>query len=372
MSRIVFLMQDPSEVMPAEMALFMGEDPPYDPGRAAAESAALKETLISRGAECLTIRQLLKDAPREALVDLATAAVGTDDPDRWPGIRAAFDSWSGNDLADIVIRRPHLRTHADPQLAEISPDAAYESYEIRPLFGLMFPRDHYVDLGESVALGRLRRQDRARETAVVRTVLEQLRGRPAELTTGENHWLEGGDAAVSQRLAVLSGGFRSSPEAMDRLRRQLLTGERAVISVHDGRRRPEEFHLDHWLALGRDIALVADDRLDDVEVSAVVHRDPDESGAAATTLREALHATGAEVIPLSAAQRLLFAANSFFLPDGQTVLTSTAAHKELASLLEPRGIEVVSVPFDNHHKLFGSVHCALNTVRVPEQESETS
>lgn len=371
MSRIVFLMQDPGEVMPAEMALFMGEDPPYDPGRAAAESAALKEALVDRGAECMSIRQILTDAPREALVDLATAAVGTDDPDRWPGIRAAFDSWSGDDLADIVIRRPHLRTHADPHLAEISPDASYESYEIRPLFGLMFPRDHYVDLGDSVALGRLRRQDRTRETAVVRTVLEQLRGRPAELTTEEGHWLEGGDAAVSQRLAVLSGGFRSSPEAMDRLRRQLLTGERAVISVHDGRRCPEEFHLDHWLALGRDIALVAADRLDDAEVSAAVHEDPDVP-AAATTLREALHATGTEVVPLSAAQQLLFAANSFFLPDGRTVLTSTAAHKDLAPLLEPRGIEVVSVPFDDHHKLFGSVHCALNTVRVPEQESETS
>ncbi|NML52999.1 amidinotransferase [Streptomyces sp. R302] len=372
MSRVVFLIQNPADVMPAEMALFMGEDPPYDPGRAAAESAALKEVLVSRGAECLSVRQLLTEAPREALVALATAAVGTDEPDRWPGIRAAFDSWSGNDLADIVIRRPHLRTHADPELAEISPDAAYESYEIRPLFGLMFPRDHYVDLGESVALGRLRRQDRARETAVVRTVLEQLRGRPAELTTEEGHWLEGGDAAVSQRVAVLGGGFRSSPEAMDLLRGELSSGGRAVVSVRDGRRRPEEFHLDHWLALGPDVALVAEDRLDDVDVSAVVHRSPDESGTAATTLREALHATGVDVIPLSAAQQLLFAANSFFLPDGRTVLTSTAAHKELAPLLEPRGIEVVSVPFDNHHKLFGSVHCALNTVTVPERESETS
>lgn len=372
MSRIVFLTQSPGEVMPAEMALFMGEDPPYDPGRAAAESAALREVLVSRGAECLSIRQLMTEAPRAALVDLATDAVGTDDPERWPGIRAALDSWSGNDLADIVIRRPHLRTHADPQLAEISPDASYESYEIRPLFGLMFPRDHYVDLGESVALGRLRRQDRARETAVVGAALERLRGRPAEVTTGEGQWLEGGDVAVSPRLAVLSEGFRSSPEAMDGLRRRLLTGERAVISVHDGRRRPEEFHLDHWLALGRDIALVAEDRLDDVEVSAVVHRDPDGSGAVATTLREALHATGTEIVPLPASLGHLFAANSFFLPDGKTVLTSTAAHKGVAPLLEPRGIEVVSVPFDEHHKLFGSVHCALNTVRLPEQENETS
>ncbi|WP_405938543.1 arginine deiminase family protein [Streptomyces sp. NBC_00726] len=370
MSRTVFLIQNPGDVMPAEMALFMGEDPPYDPGRAAAESAALKEVLVSRGAECLSVRQLLTEAPREALVGLATAAIGTDEPDRWPGIRAAFDSWSGNDLADIVIRRPHLRTHADPQLAEISPDAAYESYEIRPLFGLMFPRDHYVDLGDAVALGRLRRQDRARETAVVRTVLEQLRGRPAELTTEEGRWLEGGDAAVAERLAVLGGGFRSSPEAMDPLRRRLVTGDRAVISVRDGRRRPEEFHLDHWLALGPGLALVAEDRLDDADVSAVVHRGPDESGTA-TTLREALHATGTDVVPLSAGQQLLFAANSFFLPDERTVLTSSAAHKELAPLLEPRGIEVVSVPFGHHHKLFGSVHCALNTVRVPEQENET-
>ncbi|MGW2840636.1 arginine deiminase family protein [Streptomyces sp. NPDC001493] len=372
MSRTVFLIQNPGDVMPAEMALFMGEDPPYDPGRAAEESAALRETLIGRGAECLNVRQLLTEVPRETLVGLATGAVGTDDPDRWPGIRSAFDSWSGKDLADIVIRRPHLRTQADPQLAEISPDASYESYEIRPLFGLMFPRDHYVDLGESVALGRLRRQDRARETAVVGAVLEQLRGRPVELTTEEGHWLEGGDVAVSPALAVLSGGFRSSPEAMDRLRGQLSTGERAVISVRDGRRRPHEFHLDHWLALGHGIALVAEDRLDDAEVSAVVHRDPDGSGTVATTLREALHATGTEVIPLPAAQRHPFAANSFFLPDGRTVLTSTAAHKEVASLLEPRGIEVVSLPFDEHHKLFGSVHCALNTVRVPEQEIETS
>jgi N-dimethylarginine dimethylaminohydrolase len=381
MRRPLLLVQRPGEVMPPEMGLFMGTEPPYDPGRADAESDELGAALAELGADPVSPCAALRTAPRATLAALAAAAVTSDDPDRLPGVRAALAAWSPADLAAIIVRRPGLRTHADPELAAISPDAAYESYELRPLFGLMFPRDHYVDLGDAVALGRLRRRDRARETAVVGAALEQLRGRPAELTIAEGDCLEGGDAAVVPGLAVLSCGFRTGEAPARLLRDHLLATGHTVVVVRDGLRRPEEFHLDHWLALGPGLALVAADRLDDPGVRATVHRPPGGSGAGETRvagddralgLGAALAEAGVKVLPVGPDQVRRFAANVFFVPSvpsspsspgGEAAaVAATAAHADVAPLLEAHGVRVVGVPFDEHHKLFGSIHCAVNSV----------
>lgn len=362
MEQAVFLMQDPADVMPVEMSLFMGADPPYDPGRATAESAALREALIRCGASVHSVREVLERAPRQAVAELAAAAVGTSDPDRREAIRAALAAWSTADLVSIVIRQPHLRTHADPDIAAISPDACYESYELRPLYGLLFPRDHYVDMGGAVALGRLRRRDRRRETAAMAVALEHLRGRLPELSTNDAGYLEGGDAAITQGLAVLNTGFRSSEETMRRLGSRLVSDGTTVIYVRDGLCRPEEFHLDHWLALGPGFALVAEDRLDSPSVPASLHTGPDRPDLLEVTLGEALAEAGIKTIALTVQQLRRFAANILFLPSSRTALAATTARDELAPLLEPLGVEVVGVPFDEHHKLFGSIHCALNTV----------
>jgi len=368
MSRTV-LVQDPAQVQPVEMALFMGADPPYDPRLAAEESAQLRAALAGAGMTVVGVRDTLLAAPRKTVQTLAESSVRVTDADRRRAVNASLAAWSQSDLVDVVIRQPGLSLRMDPQLAAISPDAAYESYVLRPLFGLMFPRDHYVDLGGSVVLGRLHRLDRARETAVLETVLTHLRGRPPEAVVVGEDFLEGGDAAVTGSVAVLNVGFRTSPGVLETLWPWLGGGERAVVTVRDSVRRREEFHLDHWLALGPGVALVAEDRLDHPGVVARCHW-PSGSGAPVagppTTVRRALEEAGVTPLALDRAAVARFAANTLFLPGGRTALTSTAARADVAALLDARDFDVVSVRFGEHHKQFGSIHCAVNTLPAPQ------
>lgn len=368
MDRCIALVQNPAQVQPVEMALFMGSDPPYNPAVAAEESAELRAVLEKQGMDVVSIRDGLRAAPREAVRTLAEASVGSPDAERSQAVREALAVWTQPDLVDLVIRQPTPELHEDPELAAISPDSAYESYVLRPLYGLMFPRDHYVDLGGPIALGRIRRRDRARETAVVETVLTHLRGRPAEAAVGAGRFLEGGDVAVSDTLVVLNVGFRSSPQALDDLWPCLAKDDRTVVVVRDIARRQEEFHLDHWFALGPGIAMVAEDRLDNPDVIATCYR-PSESDAPVpgppVTLRRALEEAGVVPLTLDQAAVANFAANTLFLPGRKTALTSRAAHDDVVAPLEAHGFDVVSLPFDEHHKQFGSVHCAVNTLVVP-------
>lgn len=368
-----FLLQDPTEVMPAEMGLFMDAERPYDPSRIRAESEALRETLASFG-EVVTVRRVLEAMPREELLGLAREAVTALAPDRLKSARETLDGWTGSDLAEIVIRRPQLELHEDPEIAAISPDSSYESYVLRPLFGLMFPRDHYVDLGDAVALARLRRRDRARETAVLDRVLGTLRGRAADHVPADGLFLEGGDVATAEELAVVGCGFRTSAEASGALVPLLAAGDRPVLEVRDGVRRPGEFHLDHWFSLGPGLALVSRDRLDDPRMVARLHpgkRDRLSGPSCPLTLREALERTGTRVLSLTPEEVAGFAANVLFLPGERAVVVSEAARGPVARLLDPHGFEILPVPFDAHHQQFGSVHCAVNTLAAMADPSPT-
>ncbi|MEU1122547.1 arginine deiminase family protein [Streptomyces sp. NPDC005899] len=373
-----FLLQDPTEVMPAEMGLFMDAERPYDPSRVRAESEALREVLSGFG-DVVTVRRALEAIPREELLALAQEAVAAPTSDRLKSAWEALDGWTATDLAEMVVRRPRLELHEDPEIALISPDCSYESYVTRPLFGLMFPRDHYVDLGGPVALARLRRRDRARETDVLEKVLRALRGRAADHVPADGLFLEGGDVATAESLAVVGCGFRTSPEAAGALVPLLASGGRQVLEVRDGVRSPGAFHLDHWFSLGPGLALVARDRLDDPRVVATVHpaeQDRPSGPSSPLTLREALECTGTSVLALTPEEVEGFAANVFFVPGKRSVIVSEAAHDPVARLLDPHGFEISTVPFDAHHQQFGSVHCAVNTlapadVASPIQEDTT-
>lgn len=369
MSRPTAFVQSPAVVQPPEMALFMGADPPYDPGRAADESDGLRATLEGLGVGTLAPADALAGAPHDALVDLAVAATTVDDGERRVAARAAIERWSASDLVPIVLRQPRLVLEADPALGAISPDQEYESYVLRPLFGLMFPRDHYLDLGDAVAVGRLRRQDRSRETAVVHVVLEHVLGRPPDVAVPAPLHLEGGDFVAYGDVAVLNVGFRTDPGTVEVLRPFLEARFRHVLVVRDRLRRPGQFHLDHWLALGPGVALVAADRLDDT--SAVTARTLAGGAAGApggeggTTLRRALAEVGVGVADLAPEAEAAFAANVFFVPERAAAVVSTRCAPFVDGPLAKCGVETVAVPFDEHHKQFGSIHCAVNTVPRP-------
>jgi len=352
----IALVQPPLGVQPREMAVFMDTDPPYDPGRAAEESAGLRAALESFGTRTLAPCEILAEVPRDELVDLALAATSVDDEQRLYSAHAALQRWSSQDLVSIVLNQPRLVLEESTELAEISPDSAYESYVIRPLFGLMFPRDHYVDLGGAVALGRLRRRDRAREVAVMDAVLRRLRDRPAEVTVTEPHHFEGGDLVAYGDVAVLNTGFRTGVATHELLRTSLESNFQNVLCVRDSLRRSSEFHLDHWFALGPGLALVSAERLDCTVVASALD--------ARVTLRQALEALDIAVLPVAAEQIAAFAANILFLPGRSAVIVSDQCASWAESTLGRFGVEVIAVPFGEHHKQSGSIHCAVNMLRL--------
>jgi arginine deiminase len=366
----IAVVQSPLGVQPREMAIFMDADPPYDPGRAARESDGLRAALQSCGVRTLAPTEVLAEVPTDTLVELAVAATSADDEQRLHAARAGLRQWSSQDLVPIVLNQPRLTLEESSELQQISPDSAYESYVIRPLFGLMFPRDHYVQLGDAVALGRLRRRDRARETAVMDVVLRRLRGRPADVTVTEPLHLEGGDLVAYGDVAVLNTGFRTSVETCQLLRPLLESHFRNVLCVRDQFRRSTEFHLDHWLALGPGVALVSADRVDHTTVVGADGIGATTGQRVDTTLRQALEALDLTVVPVHGEQAAQFAANILFLPDRAAVIVSSQCARWTESTLARFGIEVMAVPFGEHHKQSGSIHCAVNMLRLNSVRDE--
>ncbi|CAO5237836.1 arginine deiminase family protein [Frankia sp. AgKG'84/4] len=362
------LIQNPTIVQPVETSVFHPGRPAYDPVRAAAESAAVRAALLQLGAVPRSPSEILTALPREVLLELAVRAVSADDDARLLAAREALRDWSVPALAPVVLHQPRLLLEPGAGGGVIGlDDAPDESYALRPLTGLMFPRDHYADLGGAVAVGRLRRRERARETIVMAAILRGLRGRSAEVRVPEPLYLAGGDLVACGGVAVLATGARTSPAAWGLLRPHLLAAFGHVVRVRDELRRPGEPHLDHWLGLGPGIALVAADRL---HAPAAVESEG--AGARETTLVDALRSVELAVCPLAPEMVAAFAAGVFFLPDprsaggldadGPAALVSTASAPWTEPVLARFGVHTVAVPFDEHHKRLGSLHRALNTV----------
>ncbi|SNQ51309.1 conserved hypothetical protein [Frankia canadensis] len=372
------LIQNPTVVAPVETSVFRAGRPAYDPVRAAAESVAVRAALVELGVEPRAPSEVLTALPRPVLLELAARAVSADDDARLLAARDVLRDWSVPALAPVVLRQPRLLLEPGAGGGVIGLEAPDESYALRPLAGLMFPRDHYVDLGGAVAVGRLRRRERARETVVMASILRGLRGRSAEVRVPEPLYLAGGDVVTCGGVAVLGTGAGTSPAVWGLLRPYLLGAFPYVVRVRDELRRPEQPHLDHWLGLGPGIALVAADRLDS---PAVVESD----GAAGreTALVDALRGIELAVCPLAPEMIAAFAAGVFFLPDprpapgarygagypaegsvadGPAALVSTASAPWTEPVLARFGVHTVAVPFDEHHKQLGSLHRALNTV----------
>jgi arginine deiminase len=360
--------QDPAEVQPPEMAVFMGEDPPYDPARAREESARLARVVAGHGFEVVSPSGMLagreaNSVPLEELRALARSALQSGDDGRRRLADAAVAAWRADDLARLVLTQPSLELIPDETLREISPDACYEAFRISPLFGLMFPRDHFISLGRTVVPGRLVRQDRRREAAVMAACLRAPGALVRELPDDSRYTLEGGDFARNASVSLVGAGFRTSLATAEWLITNRLIETPWCVVVNDGIKRPEEFHMDHFLALGPDFALVSRERLDDTDACSCsvlrVHDDDITTHSRRLTLRQALEAVEIEALPLDAEEVQRFEANALFLGNDLMVAAETLSDR-VASIVGDRGIKVEKLPFGEHHKQFGSVHCAAH------------
>ncbi len=365
--RVSFI-QDPIEVQPPEMAVFMGAVPAYDPNAASAESRRLASVLRSRRINVVSPMALLdgrhqSSVPHETLRCLAHMAVRANKQDRQALSDAAIAAWDQPALARLVVTQPELEMIADKTLRHVSPDSHYESYRIMPLFGLMFPRDHFIATRSAVIPGRMVRSDRQREGAVMTACLAALGAYIKELPKDDSMTLEGGDFACNSDVSIINCGFRTAPRAAEWLANSGLIDTDWLLILHDHLMQPEEFHLDHFLALGPGLALVAHERLDSRRAVSCQVLQRNNMGFVAVaeelTLRQALNSVDVDILELTVDEKRQFAANVLFFGEDLMIAADTVSDR-VTDTVRSRGIEVASIAFREHHKQFGSVHCAAH------------
>ncbi|MCI3946739.1 amidinotransferase [Pseudomonas syringae] len=358
------LLQLPSVVQPVSMSVFMEAQQPYSLRQADADVIALAGSLNAAGIPTIFLSDALfsEEGPHVAIEDmrrLAARALRFADNVEQTRQQLAHEQLarcSRQELAEIIINQPELRLHYDDELGRVSPDATYESYRIQPLYGLLFPRDHFMNVGGQPVFGRLKRQDRAREVDVVKAVVAAHGHVPVEL----DQVLEGGDYQENARVSVINTGFRTDAAVLTFLLASSLLKGDVVLAVQDVGCNPEQFHLDHYACLLRDALLIDAKRADAVDRSraSVYRRTP--AGWHLTheglTLRQAAQVAEVEPIVLDDEMMAAWCANAFSW--GNHVWIDQHAPSRLLDQLAGRDGQVHLIAFTEHQKQFGGIHCA--------------
>lgn len=364
------ILQLPSVVQPASIAIFMDSDVPYSLNRADIEVQSLRTSLVEAGLSCIFLSDALY-GPEEPLVPmdemkmLAKQALRFSKDIPIERINAAYQQLSvcsRQELAHIIINQPKLILHHDPKLDKISPDAAYESYEINPLFGLMFPRDHFINVNDHLIFGKLKRLDRAREVDIVKKIMTANGHKVIDVD-----WeIEGGDYQENKTLSAINYGFRTSEKTLQLLLKPNLARGNILLALQDRWNNPNQFHMDHYLCLLNDILMIDERRADDLEKSCVHIYQRDTEGwhtnSGELSIRSAAEKSGLEVITLDERMMETFCANS--LNYKQHVWIDQAAPDKLLNKLSTKGYQIHPVSFTEHYKQFGGIHCSCHFVSV--------
>ncbi|MBI6721182.1 arginine deiminase family protein [Pseudomonas syringae] len=358
------LLQLPSVVQPVSMSIFMESQHPYSLRQADADVMALASSFNAAGFPTVFLSDALfsEDGPHVAIEDMRQLArralrfADNVEPGRQQLAHQQLLRCSRQELAEIIINQPELRLHYDDELGRISPDATYESYRIQPLYGLLFPRDHFMNVGGQPVFGRLKRQDRAREVDVVKQVVAAHGHVPVEL----DQVLEGGDYLENEHISLINTGFRTEAPVLEfLLTSSLLKGE-VVLAVQDIWRNPEQFHLDHYACLLRDALLIDATRADAADRSLVsVYRRMSsvwQLTGKDLTFRQAAQVAGIGLIPLDDEMMAAWCANAFSL--GNHVWIDQNAPVRLLDQLAELDCHVRLIAFTEHQKQFGGIHCA--------------
>lgn len=159
-------------------------------------------------------------------------------------------------------------------------------------------------------------------------------GAQASVRFIETGRLEGGDVLVLDRVCFVGISERTDPTGAGRLAE--ITARQAVLVLLE----PGVLHLDTVLNVIGDVVVLA----------------PELIGDAGRVIDElAVHGIR-DVIEVSSQQAWELEPN-FLALDPQTVLLGEGSVL-VASALESRGLRVIRVPMDQHHRIGGSVRCA--------------
>lgn len=362
------LLQLPSIAQPVLMSVFMETAKPYSLHQADADVQALVNSFLEAGITTVFLSDSLfnEDGPHVPIEELRQLAIhALRFADDIPQVRKqlAYEHLSHasrQELAEIIINQPKLRLHYDDALGLISPDATYESYEINPLYGLLFPRDHFMNVGGQPVFGRLKRQDRAREVEVVKKVAVAHGHSLIEI----DQILEGGDYQENEQVAIINFGFRTEKEVLHFLLDSSLLKINKVLAVQDEWCNPEQFHLDHYVCLLRDTILIDNQRAEVVNRSRVSVYSRSTSGWVMTdenlTLFQASQIVGLEPILLDEEMMASWCANAFTI--GNHIWFGKEVPRRLIDTLSARGYRIHSVAFSEHQKQFGGIHCSTQFI----------
>lgn len=361
----VVLLQPPLDVQPLVMALFMEAEEPYRHREAQSEVLRLQEALEGKGIRVVTVKQALLEGDVEELRALALQSISCEEEARLRMVRAVVEQMEAPDLVELLFLQPALHLVPDPELGRISPDAFYEQYQVSPLFGLMFPRDHFIMTNKGLLLGNFRRKDRRRETQVIRLALKNLGIEPVYQFAGESY-LEGGDFATTAEISFIANGMRTNADTIGQMLERDLFGTPVVVEMIDRLRTPAEFHLDHYFnILDETYLAVSEARLRSEHLVCNIYRR--ENGRYVKTDEELTFAEMCSrlqlrylALPKTEESRM---GTNFLNVGGRRLICTDHLPESAAAELADEGFVLERLPFREMHKQYGSLHCATQTLR---------
>lgn len=223
----------------------------------------------------------------------------------------------------------------------------------------MFTRDPFLLTPKGIVLGRFKDATRRIETDTVAKVLEGLKLPVLGQIVAEGV-VEGGDFVTAADRVFICVGNRTNMEGALQLMHNDWIGSSIVAIVHypeDGDMRA--MHLDCYFGLaGKRHAVVWKHAL---EVATVSEWRKGCGGEGYRMLREGvpfatyLASCGLDIIPVDDASQEKYACNLLDLGNGHILTQERRTTQELIA----RGYRATFVPFDEAHKMYGGIHCAV-------------
>jgi N-dimethylarginine dimethylaminohydrolase len=353
----VILVHDPRLVHPPAMSVFNDGPSGFSTAQAHQEFLGLTGALAELGVQPCDLLHLTSRMTLDELRAMAAAAV-RHPPGRAEEVQQNLAAMPAGELLQIIVERPSLTLTPKPGLSEISPDSESESYTLQPLYGLMFPRDHVLQVQDLCFVANFRRDERQAEAELV--ALGIRAARPQLDLVRLDSFFEGGDALACRRRRVLflAHGYRSDRRAALRIATAIAGRGWSTVLLPDRRRARAEFHLDHWAAVVGETLVCDRERVADL--ADVEYLTPEDGGQpAATRLDHVLEFLGMSLLPVPREVAGPFGFNVLDLPEASAVICSRSA-PEMAAPLRELGRDVVTVEFSTFESNFGSIHCATN------------
>lgn len=376
------------------MELFIGTMHPaaalfldyFDADAAAEEHQAYQKILREKGANVVTVRELLlKDCVDEngdkkegaALEELRALAekyltytcqggeVDAEDQERYR--QEMLDKFHPGDLIDIILQQPEIilrQTHINTGLEA--------TYQVHPVMNLFFMRDQAITTSKGVVIGKMNSSQRRTESDIAEFCYKKLGETPIYRITGNNAFLEGGDYLPFGSLSFIGCGLRTNQAAIDQLLNNDLIGKDTLIVVHDAWKSQDQMHLDTYFnIIDRDLVTLCANRVNakpgDVDFLTYDTYAKDVNGkyqkiVSGASFLDFLNDRGIDIIPIEKADELNFANN--FLTVGKREIVMVAGQSlELQADLREHGVDVTWAHLDNLTRGYGAAHCMTQVVR---------